>query len=121
MKTSVHTQENYLIDTSYSFALTAVRLHKKLGENQCLLSASLEKTATRLALHVQEARQGSTWNDSRLTSARENARESFCYLRLLYDSNQIGEPDYLTLETLLEQLTRQLRQAARNTPLFNGQ
>lgn len=119
MNTTLKTQENYLIDTSYSFALTAVRIHKK--ENKCLLSESLVHSATRLALHVQEARQGAAWSDTRLSSAREKARESYCYLRLLHDSNQVSEPDYLALETLLEQLTRQLQQASRNTPLFDGQ
>ena len=112
-------QENYLIDTSYSFTLAVVRLHKKIRDKESLLSESLVQSATALTLHVQEARQGATWNDRRLSSAREKARESFCYLRLLNDSNLIGEPDYTALETLLEQLTRQLQQATRNTPLFN--
>ena len=120
MTTHLNTQENYLADTSYSFALTAVRIHKK-RENAGPLSESLVQSAARLALEVQEARQGSSWNDSRLSAAREKARESYCYLRLLNDSHQVSEQDYLSLETLLEQLTRQLQQASRNTPLFNGQ
>ncbi len=109
--------ENYLIDTSYTFALAAVRLHKKNSES--FLSESLVRSAASLTLQVQDARQGASWNEARISAAREKARESYCYLRLLHDSNLIGEQDHLALETLLEQLTRQLQQATRNTPLFN--
>jgi hypothetical protein len=113
----MNAMENQLIETSYEFSLAVACLQKEYREN--MLFEPLLKQALPVGLHVQQALEGTRWNEGALAAVRQQVIKAQYHLRLLHDSGSIKPTHYFPLHDLLEELGELLQRAVRRTPLFD--
>lgn len=96
-------QKSIIKEKSYSFALRVIELYRiLLKQNEYILSKQLLRSATSIGANVEEALAGQSRADflSKMSIASKEARESNYWLRLLRDSQAIGESE---VEPLLKE------------------
>ncbi len=80
--------ESLVQTKSFEFALSIIRLYKKLQARQeFVLSSQLLKSGTRIGVNVEEATTGKPQSFlSSMTAAAKDARETRYWLKLLQES-----------------------------------
>jgi four helix bundle protein len=80
-------------EKSYAFALRIIALYKELvGQNEYVLSKQLLKAGTSIGANVEEASAGQSRADfiAKMSIASKEARETHYWLRLVRDSEILG-------------------------------
>ena len=83
---------NPVQDKSYAFALTIIRLYKRLQDgHEFVLSKQLLRSGTSIGANVEEGLAGQSRRDflAKMAIASKEARETHYWLRLLRDSNLV--------------------------------
>ncbi|NJR64398.1 MAG: four helix bundle protein [Leptolyngbyaceae cyanobacterium CRU_2_3] len=96
---------------SFEFALSVIRLYKKLQARQeFILSPQLLRSGTSIGIHVEEAmaQPNSADRVQQMAIASKNARETHYWLKLLQESKLVDvdvSPELEQIEDLLRLLT----------------
>ncbi|PIR49216.1 four helix bundle protein [Candidatus Peregrinibacteria bacterium CG10_big_fil_rev_8_21_14_0_10_55_24] len=100
--------DNAVLKKSYEFALLAIRLCKKLTEEQkeYILSKQLLRSGTSIGANVTEAQSAESKSDfvHKLNIALKEARESKYWLRLLLDGMYAQSGDIEPLLAEIEEI-----------------
>ncbi len=101
---------NPVREKSYSFALYIIKVCTQLSENnkEYILSNQLLKSGTSVGANVEEAIGAQSKKDflSKMSIAYKEARESKYWIRLLTDSNKLGETESEQLIELVDELLK---------------
>jgi four helix bundle protein len=112
-----------LRDKSYLFALRIIKLSRYLNDEkkEYVLSKQVLKSGTSIGANIEEAKQGQSKVDfvHKLSIANKEAFETNYWLRLLRDSELIGEKLAETLLVDCEELQK-LLVASIKTAKING-
>ena len=117
---------NVIQEKSYAFALRIVKLYRWLGEEkkEFVLAKQLLRSGTSIGANVEEAIGGQSERDfhAKMTIAYKEARETRYWLRLLHDSDYIGDSAFESiiidcdeLLKLLGSITKTMKQRIRNS------
>lgn len=111
-------QQSIIKEKSYSFALRVIALYRiLLKQNEYVLSKQLLRSATSVGANVEEALAGQSRADflSKMSIASKEARESNYWLRLLRDSQAIGEKEVEPLLRESEAIVNMLTSIVKTT------
>jgi four helix bundle protein len=111
-------QKSIIKEKSYSFALRVIKLYRiLLKQNEYVLSKQLLRSSTSIGANVEEALAGQSRADflSKMSIASKEARESNYWLRLLRDSQAIGESEVESLLKESEEIVNMLTAIVKTT------
>ena len=86
-------KNNPIKERSFIFALSIIKLHKKLqGNNEFVISKQLLRSGTSIGANIEEATAAQSKKDflHKMSIASKEARETSYWLRLLKESNLIN-------------------------------
>lgn len=111
-------KENVIKEKSYHFAIKVVRFYKYLVENkkEFTIAKQILRSGTSIGANVEEANQAESKADfiHKLSIANKEANETRYWLRLLRDSEIIGN-EHVSLQNDCEELLRLLTAILKST------
>ncbi|MHA7057974.1 four helix bundle protein [Aquimarina sp. M1] len=114
-------KENIVQTKSYDFALSCIKLFKKLTKEQheYILSKQVLRSGTSIGANIEEAIGGQSTRDflSKMSISYKEARETHYWLRLLRDSNYISRKESKSLIEQCEELLRIIGSIQKTTKL----
>ena len=103
-------ENNVSADKSFKFAVKVVNLYKFLTENkkEFVLSKQLLKSGTSIGANISEAQRAQSKADfiSKMSIALKEANETEYWLRLLYETQYIGKPQFKILHNDLSEIIK---------------
>ena len=101
--------ENKLADMSTEFAIQILKLTENI-KGHYSLSNQLERSGTSIGANIREANYGQSKADmlSKFEIALKECSETEGWLRLLYNTNSIGEETYKNYRNLCGRIRRML-------------
>ncbi len=104
--------KSILREKSYAFALRIVKLSRYLveGKKEFILSKQILRSGTSIGANIEEAFQGQSTADfiSKLSISLKESFETNYWLRLLRDSEYLGEKESLSIINDCEELQKLL-------------
>ncbi len=104
-------QENKLVDLSFEFAKLIVSLADNIKTpKSSYMNDQLARTGTSVGANIHEAQYAHSKADfiAKLEIALKEANETSFWLKLMYETNRIGEADYTNAERLCGNIRRLL-------------
>ena len=103
-------ETNVSADKSFKFAVKVVNLYKFLTENkkEFVLSKQILKSGTSIGANISEAQRAQSKADfiSKMSIALKEANETEYWLRLLYETQYIGKPQFEILHNDLSEIIK---------------
>ena len=95
---------------SFAFALRIVKLYQHLSEKkrEFVLSKQVLRSGTSIGANLEESRGAQSSSDfqAKISTAYKEARETSCWLRLLYASKYLTERQFNSVHSDCEELIR---------------
>ena len=116
-------RENVLKSKSYSFALDAIVLYKKLNaEKEFIMSKQLMRSATSVGANIREANNAQSPADfiHKLSISLKECNESQYWLELLYDSKYINQETFNPLYANSQEIYKMLSSSIITTKQRNN-
>ena len=113
-------KENLIQEKTFTFALEMITIYKNLqNEKEYVISKQLLRSGTSIGANVQEAGASPSRKDFayKMAIASKEARETKCWLTLLYQSNLTNIPidNYLPeIDSIINILTKIVKTATNN-------
>ncbi|MBN8827002.1 MAG: four helix bundle protein [Spirosoma sp.] len=110
---------NFLKEKSFSFALSIIRLYKKLIESkkEFVMSKQLLRSATSVGAMIREAQNAESKMDfvHKLAIAQKECDESLYWLELLLQSAYIERDEYVAFSKDGEEILKMIKSAILTT------
>jgi len=104
--------ENVVRDKSFAFALRIVKLSKYLQteKNEYVISKQVLRSGTAIGALVREAEQAQSKADfiNKMSIALKEANETDYWIELLYQSSEIDNPSYRSIQPEIQELIKLL-------------
>jgi four helix bundle protein len=106
-------QNNVILDKSFEFAVRIVNLKKYLNQfkQERIMAGQLLRSGTSIGANVTEADQAQSKADfiSKMGIANKEAHETRYWIRLLYKTGYISDPEYSSIFEDCQELIRILQ------------
>jgi four helix bundle protein len=111
--------ENPVADKSFGFAVRIVKMYRHLRAQGCEvpLADQILRCGTSIGANVEEALGAFTPKEfaSKMGISYKEARETCFWLRLLYATDSLSEPEFRSMYTASDELCRLLRSIVNTT------
>lgn len=111
--------ENIVENRSFRFAVRTVNLYKHIttDKKEYIMSKQLLKCGTSIGANVAEAECGQTKADfyAKLSIALKEARETYYWLRLLYETEYLTEKEFISMENDIKEIIALLTAICKTT------
>lgn len=111
-------KDNVVQQKSFEFALLIIDLYKKLIENkEFILSKQILRSGTSIGANIEESIGAQSRNDffAKITISYKEARETYYWLKLLYNGKYITEKEYQSYEEKIIVLLKLLTTIQKST------
>ncbi|MFO7615167.1 MAG: four helix bundle protein [Bacteroidales bacterium] len=111
-------KESIVGGKAYYYALSIIPLYQKmLQQKEYIISKQLLRSSTSIGANIEEATAGSSRKDfcAKMAIASKEARESRFWLRLISDSNLIGDFDFQELLKEIDEIIKMLTKIVKTT------
>jgi four helix bundle protein len=111
--------QNDLQELSFLFAVRIINLYKHLvtQKKEYVWSKQLLRSGTSIGANIVEAKHGSSRADflHKLTIAKKEAAETVYWLALLFQTDYLTQPEYLSISREAESILNMLKSSVLTT------
>ena len=116
-------KENVIMRKSFAFSVRIVNLQRYLSRKQgeYVVSRQICKSGTSIGANIAEAQRAQSTADfvSKMKSALKEANETQYWLRLLYETKYLTEPEFRSLHGELLEILKILTAICKHYPQNN--